>query len=284
MSHAPRRHAPETYYRSLPHVSVVVPVKDTAPELLRSAVASAVHQDCADHVEIVVWNDGSTDDGTLAALADLPRLTETGRPVRIGGTPDNRGISAARNAACAMANGTWFLWLDSDDTLPTDAVRNLLAATGSRPQIVFGRCRVTIPEGREVVHHAEKFVRDWRRRRGTVGDPLAGAVFAVHGGLVHRDLFDAVGGFEESLRFAELTDWVMRIMATADPSRVALTSKTTYHYVKRGDSHSSARYELENHRVEALRRYSRSIDPLIRPTFDRRCPETGARLYALASD
>jgi glycosyltransferase involved in cell wall biosynthesis len=264
--------------RRSPTVSVIVPVKDTPPWLLTRAVLSAVHQHGHHDLEVVVWDDGSVNEDCRAAIAGLARFPR----VVIGRTTENRGISAARNAACDLATGEWLIWLDSDDELPLTAVKTLRAAAERNTLYVIGQCAVHLPAGSVVRHRNDAIVAQWRRARYRLDDPLLSTVFAVHGGMVHRELFVDVDGFDEGLRYAELTDWFLRTMAAVWPHEIAVVEATTYHYHKRPDSHSADREALEAHRRMALGRYARAMGwPDWERQFDARCAATGARLYDL---
>ncbi|MFC4949681.1 glycosyltransferase [Pseudonocardia sp. GCM10023141] len=199
----------------------------------------------------------------------------------------NRGISAPRNAACDQATGTWFIWLDSDDELPVSSIRTLLAATRSGARFVLGQCEVHRLDGSRVSHRNDTFIHYWRQLHRVVGDPLFSTVFAVHGAIVHRDLFGKVDGFDPRVRYAELTDWFLRVMGWLQPDDVAVVSTETYRSFKRPDSHSADREQLEYHRCAALRRYGETWGYFTLPTvqFGRHCPLTGARRYnVLAAD
>jgi glycosyltransferase involved in cell wall biosynthesis len=264
--------------RRSPAVSIIVPVKDTSPWLLTRAVLSAVHQHGRARVEVIVWDDGSTSEQCRTAIAGLTRYPG----VVVAGTPENRGISAARNAACGLATGEWLIWLDSDDELPSTAVATLTEAAGRDTLYVIGQCAVHGPDGIVVQHRNDVFVTQWRRSRYSLADPLLSTVFAVHGGMVRRELFDDVKGFDVGLRYAELTDWFLRTMAAVWPHEIALVGTTTYRYHKRLDSHSADRKALDEHRMTALGRYARAMGwPDWEQQFGARCAATGARLYDL---
>ena len=273
---SPGQRSPDGGDAEPPVVSVIIPVKDTAPHLLFRALASVVRQDTAAPIEIVVWNDGSTDGRCLDFLANLDAS------IVVGGTADNRGISAARNGACRLASGTWFLWLDSDDELPPNAVESLLSATTDRTFYAIGQCEVHLPNGTTELHRNDPFLARWRTT--DEDDPLLNTVFAVHGGLVHRHLFEDVDGFDEELRYAELTDWFLRTMAAVWPDEIALVGVPTYRYHKRVDSHSAAREVLDRYRREALGRYAAALGWRPHSGSHVRCAGTGARRYDLVDD
>jgi len=88
-----------------PLVSVIIPTFNRA-RLVTEAVASVLEQG-VEQVEVIVIDDGSTDD-TRAVLAGYDsRLVYAYQP--------NRGTAAARNHGIAMANGAFVSFLDSDD-------------------------------------------------------------------------------------------------------------------------------------------------------------------------
>jgi glycosyltransferase involved in cell wall biosynthesis len=90
-------------------VSVVIPCFNLGA-FLQEAVESVWAQTCPP-VEIIVVDDGSTDDDTLRVLAELRRSGQT--VLRT----ENRGVSAARNCGTSVARGEHILLLDADDVL-----------------------------------------------------------------------------------------------------------------------------------------------------------------------
>lgn len=272
---------------ALPDVSVIVPLRDMPLPLVQRALLSAVEQDYPGVVEVVIWNDGSAHRSYRPGLDMLVRALRTHpgrREVHVHHSLRNRGISAARNAACRAATGEWYIWLDGDDELAPHAISHLVAATrASRDvRLVVGQCEAVLPEGSQV-HRNDGFVQRWRSTKGLPDDPLLAAVFAVHGALVHRRAFARVGGFNEGISHGELTDWFLRVMALLPSAAVTVTGRTTYRYHKRPGSHSAQWTRIETNRVRALRRYAETVPstPPHEIRFGRRCRETGARLYDL---
>lgn len=97
-----------------PEVSVIIPTHNRK-DMLLEAMESVLAQSFKDF-ELIVVDDGS-DDGTgeivtsfissVSTRSDSPRVTLLTQP--------QRGVSAARNAGVAKANGSLIAFLDSDD-------------------------------------------------------------------------------------------------------------------------------------------------------------------------
>jgi GT2 family glycosyltransferase len=89
-------------------VSVVIPVHNRAPLIARTI--DCVLAQTYPHCHIIVVDDGSTD-GTAAVVIERYGGNARVRLLRQA----NRGVSAARNAALAVATGDYVAFLDSDD-------------------------------------------------------------------------------------------------------------------------------------------------------------------------
>jgi len=97
-------------------VSVVIPCYNYA-RFLDQAIRSALDQNYP-AIEIVVVNDGSTDD-PAAVVARFPMVRYV--------TQENRGLAAARNTGLAHCKGDLVVFLDADDRLLPGAI-----VTGAR--------------------------------------------------------------------------------------------------------------------------------------------------------
>ena len=110
-----------------PHVSIIVPVYKTEAYLSR-CVESILQQDCGDF-ELILIDDGSPDN--CPALCDaFARQDSRVKVIH----QVNAGVSAARNAGMAVANGTWIWFVDSDDYINPCA---LSALSNLRPADLY---------------------------------------------------------------------------------------------------------------------------------------------------
>jgi glycosyltransferase involved in cell wall biosynthesis len=122
-----------------PQVSVVVPCYNHG-RYLRGCLESIAAQSYPGAIETIVVDDASTEDETLAALAELERDGE----VRLLRRETNGGPSRARNAAVAVASGRYILPVDADNQLLPHTVERLVAqlqAAGERVGFIYQNLR-----------------------------------------------------------------------------------------------------------------------------------------------
>lgn len=185
-------------------VSTVIPTYNRREELPR-AIDSALAQSYGNQ-EILVVDDGSTD-GTAQMLAE--RYGDRVRCI----CRANGGVSRARNQGMREARGEFIALLDSDDEwLPAKLEKQvaLLQAHADWGMVLCDVQRVD-PERRytDVLRRREAIPRDGEVLLSVLRMPsLVPASL-----LMRRSVFDAVGGFDESLRTAEDIDFHLRVAA-----------------------------------------------------------------------
>lgn len=102
---------------SAPLVSVIVPVYNNEERILR-CLNSILENSCG-NIEVIAVDDGSTDkSGERILSVDDSRIRYVYQK--------NSGPSCARNRGIEMARGKWIMFVDSDDYVKPDAVRDLL--------------------------------------------------------------------------------------------------------------------------------------------------------------
>ena len=193
-------------------IGAVVPVFNGAA-VLGDSIAS-IRAELGPEDEIVVVDDGSTDDSpdVVRRLIDAP-----GTPLRLVRQP-NRGPAAARNAGVAALRAPLIAFLDADDHWPagrTAALRRRL----DRPvpcDAVFGRTRLVVRDPTDPLC------------RQVVQDPAPALPALIPAGLFRRDCFQALGGFDESLRFGEDLDWFLRALEAGQ--KIVIIDQVTLDY------------------------------------------------------
>jgi len=116
----------------MPEVSVIIPCYNQGA-YLDEAVESVLAQTFRDF-EIVIVNDGSTDEVTNRLLADY-RKPQT----RVIHT-DNQGVAMARNSGIREARGKYILPLDADDRIAPPYLAKAVAVLESDPQVGIVYC------------------------------------------------------------------------------------------------------------------------------------------------
>jgi glycosyltransferase involved in cell wall biosynthesis len=181
-----------------PRVSVIVPTFNRAALLVEAIDSVLAQQGVA--FELIVVDDGSTD-GTPDVLADYgSRITVIRQ--------ENRGVSAARNRGVAAGRGELIAFLDSDDLWRPGKLRTQVAYMDAHPEL--GICQTE-----------EIWIRDGRRvnprlrHRKTAGiffeRSLELCLVSPSAVMLRRELFKAVGGFDEDLPACEDYDLWLRI-------------------------------------------------------------------------
>jgi glycosyltransferase involved in cell wall biosynthesis len=115
---------------SLPLVSLIMPVWQTRPDWLRTAVNSALEQRGC-RVELIVVDDGNPE--PVTSLLDDTTDARL-RVVRI----HHSGASAARNAGVDHAQGDWIRFVDADDVLLPDSTSHLGSFMNGDDVIAYG--------------------------------------------------------------------------------------------------------------------------------------------------
>jgi len=135
-----------------PSISTVIPTFDRA-SLVARAVRSVLGE-CRDGDEVIVVDDGSTDD-TAKVVGGF------GTRVRYLRT-EHAGAGAARNAGIAAAGGDFIAFLDSDDEWVPGKLSWQRAVMESRPEIlfVFSDFGGVTPFGTRVHHQAKAWHGD----------------------------------------------------------------------------------------------------------------------------
>ena len=172
-------------------VSVVIPVFNREG-FLAEAIESALGQE-GTRPEILVVDDGSTD-GTPAVAARY-----TGRIIYL--RQENAGPPAARNRGIREAQGEFLSFLDSDDLWPPRRTRHLqdcLAAHSEAGGAMGYLQYVSVEDSRSA-----RFADACRAAAPVLNYNLSASLFRT-------DIFQAVGLFDETMRFSDDWDWFVR--------------------------------------------------------------------------
>jgi glycosyltransferase involved in cell wall biosynthesis len=201
----------------MPKVSLVIPAYNRA-DYLSAAVGSVLRQTLTDF-ELLVWDDGSTDDTAQIAeraAAGDPRV----RVVRA----DHAGVCASINNAAKQLSGQYFGWVDSDDAIAPHALAETVAALDDPANASVGMVYtdyLTMDETGRVKAVGKRTSIPYSR------DRLLIDFMTFHFRLMRRELFDRAGGLHEELAGAEDYDLCLRL---SEITEIRHISKPLYFY------------------------------------------------------
>jgi GT2 family glycosyltransferase len=169
-------------------LSIVVPVYEAGAALGYCLQALNGNADAA---EVLVVDDGSTEDSAATCRSAGARLI----PMKT-----NQGAAAARNAGVRAASGDYVVFVDADVVLHPHALRRIRETIQSNPQwsAFFGSYDDT-PADKGLVGQYRNLLHHYTHQRTASPAPH----FWTGIGVIKRQDFWRVGGFDETLRHLE---------------------------------------------------------------------------------
>lgn len=203
-----------SYY---PLVSIVIPAYKAA-NYLAEAIDSALAQTYG-NIEIIVVNDGSPDEGKTREIAlsygDKIRYIEK----------ENGGSSSALNTGIKNMSGEWFSWLSHDDLYYPEKISEQVRFINSlnvEPDEIYKHfffcgCDFINAEGGYIKKadlnentKIQRTVDSLTDNAYLIAEPTKYNFYGC-GCLIHKRVFDEIGGFDESLRLLNDLDMWYRI-------------------------------------------------------------------------
>lgn len=189
---------PSDKLQKKPLVSVIIPCFNQG-KFLGEAIAS-VRQQTYPNIEIIVVDDGSTDNTRAVAMscADVKYVYQT-----------NGGLSAARNYGLAQSNGLFLVFLDADDILYQEAIACNVQYLLQNPSWAF------VSGGHDKVDEWLNPLNDQEESGIVSGDHyqalLRGNYIGMHAAVMYRcRVFDEFR-YDTSLRACEDYDLYFRV-------------------------------------------------------------------------
>ena len=178
-----------------PIATIVIPCYNGAA-VVGEAIDSALQQSYSP-VEVVVVDDGSTDDS-------LDVLKSFGDRIRWESGP-NRGGCAARNRGIRLASGEIIQFLDADDLLHRDKLEKTV------PRLLARQADVVFCDIQVVDAHDGRSVRHYTPRHDDTFSRCCFDDITTPGPLHWKKNLSAVGGFDEGLPCSQERDLHLRL-------------------------------------------------------------------------
>ncbi len=174
-------------------VTCILPVHNGA-RFLAEALDSVLEQEGVPDLDVVVVDDGSTDDtpAVLEGYGDRIRVLRQ----------ENAGVAAARNAGLAEASADFVAFQDADDIWMPGKLRTQLDCFEENPDLDLCVGFVQNFWMDEVAHERALFEgTDFAAPTAAYGPPLL---------VARASAFERVGGFDPDLVVGEDNDWFIR--------------------------------------------------------------------------
>jgi hypothetical protein len=214
-------------------VSIILPTFNRR-EFLPPAVESVFAQTWTDW-ELIIADDGSEADtrAYLGVLEDPPRvkvlyLPHTGRP------------AAVRNAALREAQGTYVAFLDSDDVWLPMKLEIQIASLRRHPTCKWSYTRFVLVDESGRPTAWSRRTGGWPTPGGWILDKLVKAQtsLALPSVVVHRELLEQIGSFDEELVGSEDYELYLRLAARSEVDAIdeplTLVRRHTQHFSGQG--------------------------------------------------
>lgn len=189
-----------------PLVSIIIPVYN-GENYLRDAIESALAQTYP-HIEIIVVNDGSSDQGATQNIA----LSYDGH-IRYLHKP-NGGVATALNLGIREMKGEYFSWLSHDDLYYSTKIEhqmNALQTHGNMQAIVYSDYDLQTVDTQTLTHIQLSKTYSNQQLKYSVFPVLQGIVNGCSL-LIHKSHFERVGVFNEQLVTSQDYDLWFRLM------------------------------------------------------------------------
>ncbi len=189
----------------IPIVSAILPVFNGGAHLADAVRSATLQTQPPD--ELIVVDDGSTDETDFAFLDRIPAPF----PIRVVRQP-NAGQSAARNRGAAEARGALLAFLDQDDIWHQRHLESLIRPFVDDPELAWA-----YSEFDEIDGDGNVVIRSFLRHH-QIDHPKQDIVACIERDLmvipsasvIRRAAFEALGGFDETLRGYEDDDLYVR--------------------------------------------------------------------------
>ena len=227
--------APESNYQPL--ISVIMPVYNACRSDKRyfiRALESIVSQTYS-HLELVVVDDGSTDETRQVFEDFLAR--HPGLQARYY-AKENGGQSSARNYGARHCNGKYIGFLDQDDEWFADKLEKVVPWLGNPAVDVVYTDADVIDGDDKVTYHKihQTHCMGWPHPKSCIEDILFKDIIVMPGLMtIKKELFDQVGGFDERLSGYEDDDLFLRLY---QHGRIFYLPETTLRWRIYGENYS----------------------------------------------
>jgi glycosyltransferase involved in cell wall biosynthesis len=203
----------------LPLISVILPVYETPPMLLREAIQSVKHQ-LYPNWELCIVDDASLSPEVGQVIAEEAKTDSRIRPTR---RETNGNISEASNTGLAMAKGEFIALLDHDDRLAQQALYEIASLLNQHPD-----ANIIFSDEDRIDEHGSRLLPYFKP--GWDPDLLLGQNCVSHLGVYRTAILTEIGGFRTGLEGSQDHDLVLRASLRSSAERIHHIPSMLYHW------------------------------------------------------
>ena len=204
-------------------VSIIIPCYNHG-EFLKEAVASVL-KSTFEYYEIVIVNDGSTEESTLAIIKEMEQKYQHNDRIRFI-HQENLGLADARNNGIKVSKGEYILTLDADNKVRPDYLSEAVEILSNNQKI-------------GVVYAYAKFFGE---RKGVWEFPVFNSRKLLLGNFIdacsvyRKRIWEECNGFDPDMGIMGYEDWDLWIGAMEKGWKFHLIKKVLFDYRVRNDS------------------------------------------------
>jgi glycosyltransferase involved in cell wall biosynthesis len=207
-------------------VSIIIPYfnsQHTLFDTLYSCLSSTMND-----FEIILVNDGSSE---VMDPIEIINSINTDKIIYINLT-SNRGVSHARNIGALYSKKKYLLFLDSDDLIETTYLEKAVAVFEKLNHLKLVYCKAMLLKGQRV--------KKWNLKKPIKKNMLITNRLPISC-LIRKSDFNAINGFDESLKCYE--DWDFWLRLIEDDQQIYRINEVLFFYrVSHSDSNLSTLY------------------------------------------
>ena len=189
----------------MPFFSVIIPLYNKENFVLKT-IDSILHQSFS-NFEIIIVEDCSTDSSLSVASSVIDQR------IRVVKHSENKGLSAARNTGVKNANSNYIVFIDADDLWNSYFLEEIFQLIKKYPDSkLYATNYNEIYENRQIIlpNNHSSSVPEQSVIENFFDLSLAQPLYCHSGFCLCKEVFDTVGFYDESIRYAEDIDFNIR--------------------------------------------------------------------------
>lgn len=219
-----------------PLISILVPVYNPEPAVLRNCIRSVLYQ-AYPHWELCLVDDCSPDENVRGLLEAWKRKDSR---IKVTMLPENGGIARATNEAEKLASGTYLGFLDNDDELTVDCLLEVV-------EVINARKADLVYSDEDLIGNDGSSLSVFRKPDFNLG-LLLSHNYITHFVTVKRSLFKEVGGLDSAYDGAQDYDLMLKLSEVCE--NIVHISKVLYHW-RASESSTSINHGQKDYANEA---------------------------------